>query len=240
MDNGPASLLRVDRLVAGYGKKQVLNGVDLDVLCGEVVALIGHNGAGKSTMLKTVFGLLPVWSGTVSLNGTALRSPTPRELLGLGVSYVPQGNRVFTDLSVRENLETGVAAPIAKRRFRERTERVFSLFPALQPRLRQRAGTLSGGEKQMLALANALMLSPRLLLLDEPSLGLAPPLVSEAMSRVRQIARDNHVAVLIVEQKVREVLKIADRVCVLRNGEVSHSGPSDDLKNESKLRQVYL
>ena len=127
-----------------------------------------------------------------------------------------------------------------KRRLKERMARVFELFPALQPRLAQRAGTLSGGEKQMLAFANALILAPRLLLLDEPSLGLAPPLVSEALGRIQQITRDNGAAVLIVEQKVREVLKIAQRVYVLRNGQVSFSGPADSLKDEAALREIYL
>ena len=240
MDNGRAGFLRVDRLVAGYGKKQVLAGVDLDVPSGEIVALIGHNGAGKSTLLKTVFGLLPVWSGSVSLNGTKLRSPAPRELLRLGVSYAPQGNRVFTDLSVRENLEMGLATCRDRRRFGERAERVFSLFPALKPRLRQRAGTLSGGEKQMLALGSALMLSPRLLLLDEPSLGLAPRLAAEALGRIQQVSAQTNAAVLIVEQKVREVLRISDRVYVLRNGTVSYSGLAGALEDDAMLRKVYL
>ena len=240
MDDGNAKLLDVDDLVTGYGKKQVVNGVGLDVGPGEIVALIGHNGAGKSTLLKAIFGLLPVWKGSVFLDGKRLESPTPRELLRSGVGFVPQGNRVFTDLSVRENLEMGGVTLRDKRELKEGIERVFTLFPALKPRLRQRAGTLSGGEKQMLALANALVLRPRVLLLDEPSLGLAPPLVSEALGRIREIADDKRVAVLIVEQKVREVLRIADRVYVLRTGRVSYSGSAEALKDESKLRQVYL
>jgi len=233
-------LLNVDALVTGYGKKQVVNGVTLDVAGGEIVALIGHNGAGKSTLLKAVFGLLPVWKGQVMLYGEILRSPTPRELLRAGVSYVPQGNRVFTDLTVRENLEMGGVTLPGKARLNEGIERVFTLFPALKTKLCQRAGTLSGGEKQMLALANALILSPRLLLLDEPSLGLAPPLVSEALGRIQAISRDSGMTVLIVEQKVREVFKIAQRVYVLRNGRVSFSGPTDALKDDAKLREVYL
>jgi ABC-type branched-subunit amino acid transport system ATPase component len=218
----------------------VLNGVSLDVAPGEIVALIGHNGAGKSTLLKAVFGLLPIWQEQVVYDGRLLNSPKPRELLRSGVAYVPQGNRVFTDLTVRENLEMGGVTLSDRKQLGEGIERVFTLFPALKPRLRQRAGTLSGGEKQMLALANALILSPRLLLLDEPSLGLAPPLVAEALGRIQQINRDSGVAVLIVEQKVREVLKIAQRVSVLRNGHVSFSGPTDSLNDDAKLREVYL
>ncbi len=233
-------LLLVDALVTGYGKKQVLNGVTVDVAPAEIVAVIGHNGAGKSTLLKAVFGMLPIWTGRVALDGKGLKAPSPRKLLRAGVSYVPQGNRVFTDLTVRENLEMGAVTLPDSARLKEGIERVFTLFPRLKARLRQRAGSLSGGEKQMLALANALVLSPRLLLLDEPSLGLAPPLVTEALQRIQQMSRDGSAAVLIVEQKVREVLKIARRVYVLRNGQVSFSGPTELLTDEAKLREVYL
>jgi branched-chain amino acid transport system ATP-binding protein len=235
-----SATLRVDSLASGYGKKQVLNGVTLEIGSGEIVALIGHNGAGKSTLLKAVFGLIPIWKGQVSLNGIAWANPTPRKLLRSGVAYVPQGNRVFTDLTVYENLEMGGITLPEKGALKEGIERVFTLFPALKPRMRQRAGTLSGGEKQMLALANALILSPRLLLLDEPSLGLAPPLVSEALNSIRTIGKDNGATVLIVEQKVREVLKIIDRVYVLRNGQVSFQGRAEEIADNSKLRDVYL
>lgn len=233
-------LMIVDALVTGYGKKQVVNGVSLNVAVGEIVAIIGHNGAGKSTLLKAVFGMLPIWSGNVTFDGQQMDTPTPRQLLRAGVAYLPQGNRVFTDLTVHENLEMGGVTLSNKLSLKDGMERAFELFPAIKQRLRQRAGTLSGGEKQMLALANALVLSPRLLLLDEPSLGLAPPLVTDALHRIQQISRDSGTAVLVVEQKVREVLKIAHRVYVLRNGAVSSSGPADSLQDESKLRAVYL
>lgn len=233
-------LLSVDSLVTGYRKKQVLNGVSLDVASGEIVALIGHNGAGKSTLLKAVFGLVPIWKGQVVLDEESVSSPSPRHLLGKGVAYVPQGNRVFTDLTVRENLEMGGVTLPNGARLNEGIDRVFTLFPILKSRLRQRAGTLSGGEKQMLALANALILAPRLLLLDEPSLGLAPGLITETLGRIQQISKNSGVAVLIVEQKVREVLKIAQRVHVLRNGLVSFSGTTDSLSDDAKLREVYL
>ena len=234
------SLLNVDNVVTGYGKKQVVNGVSLHVSPGEIVAIIGHNGAGKSTLLKAVFGLIPIYGGHVALDGLLLRSQTPRNLLRAGVSYVPQGNRVFTDLTVRENLEIGGVTLANKKLLSEGIDRVFTLFPALKPRLRQRAGTMSGGEKQMLALANALVLSPRLLLLDEPSLGLAPPLVTDSLARIQRISNDSGTACLIVEQKVREVLKIARRVYVMRTGLVSFSGFVEDLKDDARLRQVYL
>lgn len=240
MVNDRHYLLYVDALVTGYGKKQVLNSVTLNVAPGEIVSLIGHNGAGKSTLLKALFGMIPIWTGTVMLDGIPVEAHAPRQLLPSGVAYVPQGNRVFTDLTVQENLEMGGVTLLNSTLLKDGIERVFSLFPAIKLRLRQRAGTLSGGEKQMLALANVLVLSPRLLLLDEPSLGLAPSLVTETLKHIQQISNDSGTAVLIVEQKVREVLKIAQRVYVLRNGKISFSGPSESLVDENKFREIYL
>jgi branched-chain amino acid transport system ATP-binding protein len=233
-------IFRVESLVTGYGKKQVLNGVSLEMGRGEIVALIGHNGAGKSTLLKAVFGLIPIWSGQVFYDGAAVVTPKPRDLLLAGIAYVPQGNRVFTDLTVRENLEMGGITLPTKQAVNEGMERVYTLFPTLKERLKQRAGTLSGGEKQMLALGNALILAPKFLLLDEPSLGLAPPLISQALGRIQQISKDTGMTVVIVEQKVREVLKIARRVYVLRMGQISFAGPADALGDDAKLREVYL
>lgn len=240
MVEGARRLLLVEDLVAGYGKKQVLDHVGVDVFPGEIVALIGHNGAGKSTLLKAVFGMLPIRSGRVLFEGIAPGRPRPLQLLRSGICYVPQGNRVFPDLTVQKNLEIGAVTLENGMRATEAVERVLALFPALKSRLRQRAGDLSGGEKQMLALGNALVLSPRLLLLDEPSLGLAPPLVSEALHCIGRLSRDWGVAAMIVEQKVREVLKIARRVCVLKNGRVSFSGPAEALSDEARLREVYF
>lgn len=234
------SLLLVEDLAAGYGKRQVLRDVNLNVSSGEIVALIGHNGAGKSTLLKAVFGLLPVLQGRVILNKQILKPANPRETLLAGVAYLPQGNRVFGDLTVRENLEMGGVTLPRKNPVDEGIERAFNLFPALKNHLKQKAGTLSGGEQQMLALGIALVLSPKVLLLDEPSLGLAPPLVSDALARIQEISRSLDMAILIVEQKVREVLTIAKRVYVLRNGSVSFSGPTSALADEKKLRESYL
>jgi len=239
-DEKPA-LLRVSSLVTGYGNMQVLNGISAEVIAGEIVALIGHNGAGKSTLLKTVFGLLPIWRGQVIYDGQPLDSTEPRDLLRRGMAYIPQGNRVFTDLTVRENLEIGGVTLPSKQERNQGIERALTLFPLLRERLGQRAGTLSGGEKQMLALANALVLSPRLLLLDEPSLGLAPNLIGEALDCIKQLNRDKDMTILIVEQKVREVLGICHRVYCLKLGKVSYSGPPEELRNDNtKLKQVFL
>ena len=226
-------------LKTGYGKKQVLSGVSIGLLHGEIVALIGHNGAGKSTLLKALFGLLPLWEGQIFLDGRTLEAPNPRNLLRAGVVYVPQGNRVFTDLTVRENLEVGSIVLRPPARLGGTIQHAMDLFPALQARLHHKAGTLSGGEKQMLSLARALILSPRFLLLDEPSLGLAPPFVSEVLGRLQRVSCDSGVGILIVEQKVREVLKIAQRVYVLRNGQVSFSGPTKAL-DDDQLRRAYF
>ena len=230
----------METLVAGYGKKQVLNGVCLEAAAGEIVALIGHNGAGKSTLLKAVFGLIPIWHGHVCYEGTVIKSPTPSEQLRSGVAYVPQGNRVFNNLTVHENLQMGGTTLLTRQSVSEGMDRVFIFFPALKNRLKQRAGTLSGGEKQMLALSNALILTPKLLLLDEPSLGLAPPMVAQALGKIRQISKDTGMTVVIVEQKVREVLKIARRVYVLRTGQISFAGLAETLNEDAKLREVYL
>lgn len=233
-------LLRTDSIITGYGKKQVLDGVSIDVSPGEIVALIGHNGAGKSTLLKAIFGMIPIWNGRLFFDGIQLKFPEPRTCLHSGIAYVPQGNRVFGDLTVWENLNVGRMVQRNNSGFQNRIDDVLSAFPALRSRLKQRAGTLSGGEKQMLALSNALILSPRLLLLDEPSLGLAPQLVRQAMDRIKQVSNDSSTAVLMVEQKVREALRIANRACVLRNGVVSFFGSVGELADEMRLRELYL
>ena len=234
------TLFQVQDLIAGYGKKQILNGVSLEVGSAEIVALIGHNGAGKSTLLKAVFGMIPMWKGRLLFDGRTMDLTTQQELLRQGVAYVPQGNRVFTDLSVKENLEVAGIAVLCKSEIYKGIENALAWFPTLRGLLMRRASTLSGGEKQMLALASGLVTSPRLLLLDEPSLGLAPPLVSEALQRISRISQDKGVTVLIVEQRVREVLKIAHRVYVLRSGQISFQGRAEQLNSDAKLREVYL
>jgi branched-chain amino acid transport system ATP-binding protein len=232
--------LAVQSVATGYGRQQVLSGVSIEVRTGKIVALIGHNGSGKSTLLKVIFRLLPLWAGQVLFEGADLATFTPERLLGAGIAYIPQGNRIFPSLSVRENLQLGAHSLKNRARCAESIEQVLTMFPALKGRFEQRAGTLSGGEKQMLALGNALVVSPRLLLLDEPSLGLSPALVNEALNRVQQISRETGASVLIVEQKIRQVLHISEWVYVLRNGAVHFSGPSESLSDESLLKEVYL
>jgi len=237
---GGETHLEIDSLIAGYGKKQVLSGVSLGVDRGEIVAILGHNGAGKSTLLKAICGMIPIWNGHVRYNGQGVDTPQPREMIHAGVTYVPQGNRVFSDLTVRENLQVAGFTMQDRPARQIGMERAIAEYPMLKPRLSQRAATLSGGEKQMLALAMSLVLSPQMILLDEPSLGLAPPLAKEALKRVHSLSHDRGVSILIVEQKVREVLRIADRVYVLRNGQVSYTGSAESLRDEATLRRVYL
>lgn len=236
-----ATLLELRGLVSGYGKKQILNGVSAAVNEGEVVAVIGHNGAGKSTLLKAAFGMIALWSGQVLWQGRVIPTPTPRDLLAMGICYTPQGNVVFNDLTVWENLDVAAMVLNDRKAREESMVTALAMYPVLQERQQQRAGTLSGGEKQMVALASSLMLKPKLMMLDEPSLGLAPPLVTSSLQEIRRIADETGTAILIVEQKVREVLRVADRVYVLRNGKVSWQGPAVDLRQDDDLlRSVYL
>jgi branched-chain amino acid transport system ATP-binding protein len=233
------TLLRVEGLRSGYGQKQVLNGVSLHVNEGEIVALLGPNGAGKSTVLKTIFGLLRAWDGVVMWNGVAIQNRRPAQNVRDGLAYVPQGSRVFADLTVQENLEVGGFILRDRRQIQERMEQVFRLFPILAKRRQQLAGKLSGGERQMLALGKALMTQPRLLLLDEPSLGLAPQVTREVLNVIRRLNSELGTAILLVEQNVREALTIAHRVYVLRIGEVVLEARPHDLTLDI-LRSAFL
>jgi branched-chain amino acid transport system ATP-binding protein len=233
-------MLEIKNLETGYGKKQVLFGLSLDVQKGEIVALIGPNGAGKSTILKAVCGLIPVWKGEIYFAGALTNGSTPAKNVKRGITFCPQGNRVFDELTVMENLEIG-GFQLPRKELKPRVEAMFQMFPILGERAMQDAGKLSGGEQQMLALARALVPKPKLLMLDEPSLGLAPGLVDDVFERITRINRETGVSVLIVEQKVREALEICNRVYSVKLGKIAFQGKPEELRGDyEKFRQLFL
>ena len=231
-------LLELQGLKAGYGRVEVLRGVDLHVNAGEIVALLGSNGAGKSTLNNTVSGLVRATTGRVMFDGSDLTNCPSRQVVQAGLIQVPEGRRIFPNLTVRENLELG-----AFRRARERRstnlDKVYTIFPRLKERVAQLAGTMSGGEQQMLAIGRGLMAEPKLLILDEPSLGLSPLLVEELFTLIGRLHADG-LAVLLVEQNVGQSLEIADRAYVMENGSIRFSGPPAELLASADLKRAYL
>ena len=217
----------------------MLNGVSMTVNKGEIVALIGPNGAGKSTVLKTVIGVLKTRQGAVLFNGERLNGNSPAKIIGRGIVYVPQGNAVFNDLTVLENLQMGAFLLTDKTLIEQRMQEVFGLFPEISERKNMDAGNLSGGEKQMLALGRALMIKPDVLLLDEPSLGLSPKAVKKAFETIKGIAKRFNTAVLMVEQNVQEALRISDRVYVMVLGKVAAQDTPAKLTRE-RIRALFL
>jgi branched-chain amino acid transport system ATP-binding protein len=232
-------LLRIDGLTVRYGAIEALSGVSLKVREGEIVTLIGANGAGKSTLLMTISGLLRPAQGAIAFGGRDITRVPPHRIVRIGVAHVPEGRRVFADLSVDDNLDLGAYARRAGRELHQARQRVYRMFPKLAERRHQRAGTLSGGEQQMLAIGRGLMARPRLLLLDEPSLGLAPVLVVEIFKALQEINREG-ATILLVEQNAHMALRIATRGYVLESGRVTLSGPAADLEGNPKVREAYL
>jgi branched-chain amino acid transport system ATP-binding protein len=234
------SALEVRGLEAGYGKIQVLWGIDLDVAPGEFVAIIGANGAGKTTLMRTVSGLIPARAGTVRALGRSIRGLSAARVVRGGVGHVPEGRQLFALMSVRENLDAGADyLPEARERADRNRSFVYELFPRLKERERQLAGTLSGGERQMVAIGRALMSNPRLLLVDEPSLGLSPALTRSVFEALAQINADG-VTVVLVEQNVQGSLQLADHAVVLEHGEVRLRGTGAELLTHPKVREAYL
>jgi branched-chain amino acid transport system ATP-binding protein len=232
-------LLEVENLVARYGRITALGGISLHVDEGEIVALIGANGAGKTTTLRAISGLLRPASGRVTFDGHDLTGIAPHEIVRLGVGHAPEGRRVFPRMTVRENLELGAYTRSGKREIAADSERVLEIFPRLRERLEQRAGTMSGGEQQMLAIGRALMARPRLLLLDEPSLGLSPLLVQTIFGVIREInARGT--TILLIEQNATQALAIASRGYVLEVGRVTHADSSANLVASPLVQAAYL
>jgi branched-chain amino acid transport system ATP-binding protein len=233
------ALLRIEGVHAAYGRVEALRGVDIKVATGEIVALIGANGAGKSTLLMTICGRPRASQGRILFDGREITNLPTYEIVRLGISHAPEGRRIFPRMSVRENLQMG-AVLADPARFAGDIERVFDLFPILHERQAQRGGTLSGGEQQMLAIARALMSRPRLLLLDEPSLGLAPLIAKQIFAVIRAINAEEKITVLLVEQNAHHALRLAHRGYVLQTGTVTLSGKGAELLANPEVRAAYL
>lgn len=232
-------MLRVERIRVFYGDVQALWDVSLAVAAGEIVALVGANAAGKSTTLRAISGLVRVRSGQILLDDEPIHFLPPHRIVEKGIVHVPEGRRLFTTLTVRENLEMGAFTPRARRRVKQRLAEVLELFPELADRLGQLAGSLSGGQQQMCALARGLMAVPRLLIIDEMSLGLAPLLVRRMFEAVRRIA-ETGVTILLVEQNIHHALTLAHRAYVLENGRIVMEGPARELASHEHLKRAYL
>ena len=237
MSNRPK--LEIRGLQSGYGDVQVLWDISLDVAAGEVVCIIGSNGAGKSTIMRCASGLLPVWAGEIRIDGKAMTVPRSAEFVAAGVAHVPEGRRLFSAMSVRDNLLMGAYLRGDKAQIAADLERVYEMFPILAERRRQDAGTLSGGEQQMCAIGRGLMSRPSLLLIDELSLGLAPRIVEQLSDRLREINRTG-VAILLVEQDVMAGLELAGRAFIVDRGRVTLSGPAADLARNPAVREAYM
>ncbi len=231
-------MLEVEDLHAGYGLTRVLEGVSLSVGAGEIVAVLGSNGAGKTTLNMAISGLVKPRAGRVRFDGRDITGLSPPEVMAQGLIQVPEGRKIFPNLSVRENLELGSYRRAKPNRARN-LERVFATFPRLRERVGQAAGTLSGGEQQMLAIGRGMMAEPRLLILDEPSLGLSPLLVEEMFALIRRLHADG-LAVMLVEQNVAQSLEIASRAHVLENGRFALSGPAAQVAEDPELKRAYL
>ena len=232
-------MLALAAVTAGYGAFTALWDVSLRVEAGEAVAVVGPNGAGKTTLLRAISGLIAPRAGSVVFEGAELAGHPPYDIVAHGIAHVPEGRRLFPQLTVAENLKMGAYLPSARARFRESLERVYGLFPALAERPRQRAGSLSGGEQQMLAVGRALMSRPKLILLDEPSMGLAPVMVLRLFDLIRRVREEGY-TILVVEQNVRQVLKLVDRAYLLEVGRIKMEGRAADLAEQDFVRKAYV
>jgi len=232
-------MLQLSAVSAGYGSFQALFGVSLDIARGEAVGVIGPNGAGKTTLMRVMSGMLPMSEGAMTLEGQAISGMPAHEIIEHGIAHVPENRRLFPRLTVEENLRVGAYIPAARARFAEQLDYVYNLFPRLKDRRMQAAGTMSGGEQQMCAIGRALMSKPKVLLMDEPSAGLAPLVVQQVFDLVGKI-RAEGLTVLIVEQNVQQVLEVVDRAYLLEVGAIKLSGSAAELKGNSFIRESYL
>ena len=233
-------MLSISKVETFYGNIQALRGVDVKVNDGEIVALIGSNGAGNSTLLMTISGVNKAATGEILFDNKSIVNMPPHDIVNLGISQVPEGRRIFARLTVEDNLRLGASVNEKGKNFDQDSKDVYDLFPVLKDRLSQRGGTLSGGEQQMLAIGRAMMARPSMLLLDEPSLGIAPKLVNQIFSSIKNINKEKKVTVFLVEQNAKKALELADRGYVLVNGKISLEGQGKDLLNNPDVQAAYL
>ena len=233
-------MLKISNIETFYGKIQALRGVDLDVNDGEIVSLIGSNGAGKSTLLMTISGVNKAKRGNIVFNGENIENKEPHKIVDMGICQVPEGRRIFSRLTVEENLRLGAHANEKGKYFENDIKDVYDLFPVLSDRKTQRGGTLSGGEQQMLAIGRALMSKPKVLLLDEPSLGIAPKLVNQIFVSIKNINKEKNVTIFLVEQNAKKALELADRAYVLVNDKVTIQGSGQELLKNRDIQAAYL
>jgi len=232
-------MLEIGNVTAGYGHFTALWDVSLRVDAGEAVAVVGPNGAGKTTLLRVISGLIPTRAGVLALDGTSLTGMAAHQIVAHGIAHVPEGRRLFPALTVADNLKMGAFLPAARAHHAESLERVYTLFPVLAERHAQRAGSMSGGEQQMLAIGRALMSRPKLILLDEPSMGLAPVMVLRLFDLIRRIREEGY-TILVVEQNVRQVLKLVDRAYLLEVGRIRMEGRAAELAEQDFVRKAYM
>ena len=233
-------MLELQKIEAGYGKIKALHGVSLEIHAGEIVTLIGANGAGKSTVLRTISGLIQPSQGHLLYQGQSIAGLPAHQVVKLGVSHVPEGRRIFANFSVAENIEMGAFLRHDKEGIAKDKEYCYSLFPILKERHKQRAGTLSGGEQQMLAISRALMARPKLLLLDEPSLGLAPLIIRQIFEMIIKINAEHQTTIFLVEQNANLALQTAHRAYVIENGQITLAGPAQTLLGDPNIQKAYL
>jgi branched-chain amino acid transport system ATP-binding protein len=233
-------LMKIEGLTVNYGAIRALDNVILEVMAGEILSVIGANGAGKSTLLKTITGITKPVSGTINFDGKSINGIRPDKIVRLGITMVPEGRRIFPDLTVKENLELGGYSISDSSLKEELFDLILKTFPRIRERLKQHAGTLSGGEQQMLAMGRALMGNPKLLLLDEPSMGLSPIITREIFSLIRLINKEKGISMILVEQNAHMALEHSERTYVLENGRVTLSGPSAEIKSNKSIIEAYL
>lgn len=233
-------LMKIEGLTVNYGAIRALDDVSLEVMPGEILSVIGANGAGKSTLLKTITGIIKPLAGKIAFEGTPIQGLRTDKVVRMGITMVPEGRRIFPDLTVRENLELGGYAITDRRMKEDLFNLILTTFPRIQERLKQHAGTLSGGEQQMLAMGRALMGNPRLLLLDEPSMGLSPIITREIFSLIRLINKEKGISMILVEQNAHMALEHSEKAYVLENGRVTIHGPSAEIKSNNGVIEAYL